>query len=140
VRFARFGCVRQSTINGPIGGKKGKKKMLTRKEQLALAQPRMHSLVADHTRVNWCGKCKQDRILVITGRKFQLAWCLKCRGVFSLALPSRQSDSICVLQSIIHRWITVGEGLLLHTAEGFILISGKTLETAHRDGRLQEAV
>lgn len=94
--------------------------MMNRNEKHALPKPRMQSLVADHTSVVWCDRCRRDRILVVTGRNFQMAWCLNCRGAFSLAV--RESDRICVLDSVIHRWIRLGDSLLIHTAERLILI------------------
>ena len=83
---------------------------------------RLPALIAEHTLVVWCDECRQDRILVITGQNFQAAWCLKCRGVLSLVVPSPELGGIYVIRTNVRCWTYRGDKFLIHTNRGVIPI------------------
>jgi hypothetical protein len=80
------------------------------------------ALIAEHTLVVWCDECRQDRMLVISGQNFQAAWCLNCRGVLSLVVPSPERGGIYVIRTKVRCWMNLGDRFLIHTTRGLIPI------------------
>ena len=86
------------------------------------AKLRLPALIAEHTLVVWCDECRQDRLLVITGQDFQAAWCLNCRGVLSLVVPSPAYGGVYVIRTKVRCWTHRRDKFLIHTTRGLIPI------------------
>jgi hypothetical protein len=69
-----------------------------------------------------CDRCRMDRLAVIAGQTFQIAWCLHCRGTLTLIMRSPARGNVRIISAAVRHWIDVESHLLVLTTRGLITI------------------
>lgn len=69
-----------------------------------------------------CQKCQKGRIIVLSGRDIQAAWCDLCVGQMDLAVFDRAHGTLRVGRRVIRRWVHDARVHLFETIEGVVMV------------------